>query len=244
MDYLKPPPQYNKMRHRRQSGLWVGSKVAVGGWTPNSISGIVEYWDFSDTSKITAPSNNVTAVVGQKGVYTLGHGTSPKSGLNTLNGLNVIDFGASGTVNLSVTITSVPQPVSYLVVYQGNVIAPGPVIDTNTGRVLYDSGLNTSANKRVMYAGTTVLTGSTGTTSAEQAILTYNGASSQGWINGISDITGNPGANGTGTLFVIGGDNAGVTSYNGHIAFIGIVAGTIASGDRSSWNAWCGKWGL
>lgn len=214
-------------------------------WTPASIPGIVEFWDFSDTSKISAPGNDVASVVGALGAYTLGHGTpAPKSGLTTLNGKNVIDFGAAGTVNLSVTITTIAQPVTYLVVYKGNAITgTQPIIDT-TNRDLYDQALGSSSNKRIMFAGSSIVAGSTATTAAEQAVILLNGASSQLWVNGVSDATGNPGTNTTGSLFVVGGDSSGSISFNGSIAFIGLISGAISSGDRASWNAYCAKWGL
>lgn len=214
-------------------------------FTPANISGIVEYWDFADTSKITSSSGLVTQVTGQLGVYNLtasGAGR-PTTGTRTINSLNTLDFDGSANT-MTATITSVAQALTFLLVYQNDTTANDQRVIDSTSRPLYDAALLSSGGKRAIYAGSSVVAGGAATTNAEQVVAVIDNVSSQVWVNGVSDITGNPGAASTGTTLYIGADTAGNSPFDGRIGFIGLISGTISSGDRALWNTYDSRWGL
>ncbi len=208
------------------------------------VSGMVEYWDFSDTSKITSVGGAVSQVNGQLGVYNLtATGTQkPITGTRTIGTRNALDFDGVDD-QMAATITSVNQPTSWLVVYQ-NDVATGVqqrVFDT-ANRQLYDAAFNGAADKRTIFGGN-LLSGSAGTVNAEQAVIVFNTASSQVWVNGTSDITGDVGTAVTGVTIRVGSDTASAF-FNGRLGFIGMISGSISAGDRALWNTYCSRWGL
>jgi hypothetical protein len=229
--------------------LWSAhaAPAAGGGWSPADITGIVEYWDMSDTGSITQ-SGTVTQVDGQLAVYNLvpqgGGGTGGVSGTRDINGLNVVDFDQAVPQGLKATVSNIAQPFTLLIVYQADLISTDNRWFDSTSRALYDSSYVADASKRLLYAAGGLVMGSVGGTNAEQVVAVFNGASSQAWVNGVSDITGNPGSAGTGTTVHFGSFTTDTTSADGRLAFAGLVSGAISAGDRSDWDDWCARWGL
>ena len=116
--------------------------------------------------------------------------------INLQEGTPSIDFSAGNVYLEHSDGTYNPQPNSVSVVFSIN----------NTGtQIIYDGAGAVSANRQqlwfasnlmYMYAGGSVLSAAhTLTTSVQYAFSLWNGASSEGWINGVSKITGNAGSN-------------------------------------------------
>jgi hypothetical protein len=77
----------------------ITQQQGAGGFDPDSISGLVGWWDASDTSTLTLSGSNVTAWADKSDAgYDLTNvaGTNPTSGA-TVNGLNAVNFSSSNT---------------------------------------------------------------------------------------------------------------------------------------------------
>lgn len=96
----------------------IAAAAPAPAWTPSQIANQLDWWNFADVASITSASNLISAIAGQRGVVNLTQSTGankPKTGLHTINGHNVGNFGtaagagavtfldSSGTVSLSTT---------------------------------------------------------------------------------------------------------------------------------------------
>lgn len=218
-------------------------------WTPASISGIVEWWDFSDTSKITASGGSVTSVA--TSLPSGGHalttpGVAPTTGSDTINAKNVLTFNGTSSV-LSATIASLSAPATILFVGK-NTAASGAqheavIFSAGDGRLFMDN-----AGKVAIYGGTTIVSSATawGTTNPHQVVAVLNGASSAVYVDGGTATTGSIGTKPSLATSVFLGRYFGsaIEFWQGLQGEVAIIAGSIGSGDRASWNSYCARWGL
>lgn len=181
-------------------------------WTPLDLTGLVAWWDASDTATISVSGHDVSAVSDKSGnshqLDVISSGGSPQSGLTTQNGLNAItNVPASNSVlrnghgggTPSITLS---EP--YTIVYAGNVGATG-------GQVIFD---NSGAAANALSGSTNWLVSRASNADTGEAIATglhlfeciYNGASSKMYDNNAQQGGSlNPGAGSMDGLTLTGG---------------------------------------
>ncbi len=95
MDYLNPPPQHNRMRHRRNDSLWVGSKPT--GSYP--IAGYTDWYKADDAAAFTLVSTtHVSAWNDETSTNNWSQGTDANRalrGVDTMNSLATVKFDGS-----------------------------------------------------------------------------------------------------------------------------------------------------
>jgi nicotinamide mononucleotide (NMN) deamidase PncC len=79
---------------------------------------------------------------------------------------------------------------------------------------------------------------------AQQQVAIFNGASSSFWRNAGTAITGNAGSDGMDGIAVFAPDGSLNFGIQGNLGEVVITNSSIASGDRTSWNTYCARWGL
>jgi hypothetical protein len=220
--------------------------VAGGAWTPASIAGLVAWYDASNAASITASAGNVSqwnTLGGSAAGAHLVQATStnqPKTGTRTINAKNVIDCDGSNDW-MAVTFTTIAQPYTVLMVVVSDSASAGTFHDSNDAASRGQDFI--SSSQLALYAGSVVNSGHAMGTVAFQFVSVFNGASSVAYKNGTAGSTVNPGAQ---TLhgLTIGADSSRAGPLDGAYGEIVIVSGVIPSGDRTSWNTYCARWGL
>lgn len=216
-------------------------------WTPAPLSK-EGWWDSSDLNSIISSGGDVSQWNDLSGngnhlVQATG-ANQPKTGTRTLGGLNAIDFDGVDhfmDVTYGATIT---QPNTIFAVAQS---------DVATGQQYIMGGVDaTDRNILIMnatpvwdlYAGTD-LPGGSADTSPHAFGGVFDGVSSELFVDGLSQATGDVGA----------GDSAGLTVgrryatpfryWNGIICELIVIDGTLSTADRQNvegYLAW--KWGF
>lgn len=217
-------------------------------WSPPDLSGVYEGWDASDAGSITESGGAVSSWAGQLSIATLTQSSAPSkpsTGVLTINGLNALGF-TSDVTYMTGTISSLTPPVTFYIVYESSTTGGScRLIDTTGSGMAYDVG-DVSSGNRFIYSGSLVSMGAP-TTNLEQAVVLFDGASSQVWVNDVSQGTGDPGTTNTGVdlfLGVASDLNIASTGYGGKIGELWIQDAAGDATDRSNWSDYCTKWGL
>lgn len=229
--------------------LLMGVPAGAPAWTPASLTNVTEWWDFSDASKITASSNQVSNVATSlpSGGHSLVQATpanQPLTATDTINGRNVIKFDGSND-SLKATVASTSNPVTVFVVAKcANTSGQHDVTCFNSDARVFITGGNIG-----VFAGAFLVSGTAwGTTNPHNVIAVFAGASSAIYIDGSgTPTTGNPSTNPSGAIsLTVGNYLNGVTEpWSGDVAEVAIATGSVSSGDRASWNAYTlAKWGV
>lgn len=219
---------------------------AAGGWTPASLPGLVAWYDASNAGSITSSSGNVSQWNDLSGSgFHLVQGTGanqPDTGVNTLNGLNVIKFIRANSdrmtkSGISTTVTSV------FGVFKNSYTTGTQVpCGTNADAFSYLLGSGGVIN---MFAGAGG-SGSSNSTTNNTAFTAYcliNGASSVLNLNGTSTTT-STGTTTAATAIQVGDAASGGNYWNGDIAEFFMSSSLISGADLTSARTYLtGKWG-
>jgi hypothetical protein len=172
---------------------------ASGAWSPLNLSGLLGWWDASDTATITDTAGAVSALNDKSGngyhFSKVGSGTLT-TGSRTQNGLNVIDSAAGDDAGLSNASLSLTQDVTVAIVFKLDATSGFPTpydSHTTTAFTLFvQSGAWRIATPTSVGAGSPAA--STNTTLAE---VYHNGASTTLTQNGGAATTSSPGTGGS-----------------------------------------------
>ena len=156
----------------------------------------------------------------------------PTGNAVVLNGHNVVQFNGSTTF-MQTPAFAAGQPNTIFIVLKMDTTSPANFICDGVGganrNIFWDPGGN-----RALYAGS-VVSGSAATTSPEIWCGVFNGASSNLWINGILDASGDPGAQNLTNGLNIGsaGDSPPNGALNGYIAEVIIYNTSLSDADKN-----------
>jgi hypothetical protein len=244
-------------------------------FTPASITGLKAWYDAADTSSISLSGSDVTQWNDKSAnAYNLTQGTSarrPSSGVNTLNGRNVITFGGDDILVASTAadwkfLHDSSKATWFIVCYFDTVQEYDSMLNTADGSTqigMYFYRLNDVLGSAVFrgVSGTnvwgfdqgslpdssarsiTLYSDTTNATANLRVKYKLNGGS---WINPSSGSTqavstSNP----THALYVGATDTAGSNGLNGRIAEIIIYTGLLSDTDVDKVNTYLtAKWGL
>lgn len=103
--------------------------------------------------------------------------------------------------------------------------------DDSTNRMLAYKLELTTPDQWSIYAGTAAVSGNAGNSNWNIWSILWNGASSQFWHNGISQATGNPGADNADGL-IIGADRIGTSWWEGYVNSVIICDPSLSDADR------------
>jgi hypothetical protein len=225
---------------RRAHTAWF--PVSSVAWTPASITGVVSWYDATNAASITASSG---AVSQWNDLVSTNHLTQPTgtnqpiTGTATINSLNTINFDGINDW-MAVTFTAL-SPCSVLMVSRTVSGTAGTWHDSNDAASRTQTFISGGI---AVYAGSVVATGhAISANETLQFVSVFNGASSVLYKGGAAGSTNNPGAQ---TLhgLTIGADSSRAGPFSGVYGEIVVVNGVISSGDRTSWNTYCARWGL
>ncbi len=233
-----PQPRNPSLRNQR---------LGSGAWTPASLSGLVSWFDFSDTSKITASGGAVSDVAPSGGSNT-GHlvqatgANQPTTGVDTINGRNTIKFTAASNTYLTITSVTAAQPLTmfFVVKYATTGLANSQLtgFDAVGSVTLYQETGNWA-----LFAGGDIRSATAVDTSAHQLVVLANGGASQIWLGGSSIVSGNAGTSGWGGTFTLGTDSGHTASFNGDFGEFALCTGD-QTASQTNWNSYCARWGL
>ncbi len=215
-----------------------------GGFVPTDIAGCLLWLDASQIVGLndgdpvstwadeSGNGNDVTQSNAQE---------KPTYQTNELNGLPVVNFtptGGGGTKEFLRRTFSSPlaQPGTvFVVVRSQSTTDSGKIFDgVGSGRWL----IQPSGGTWQIFAGSTVLSGGTADTNWHVFSLIFNGASSEVFVDGVSTITGNPGAANFDGI-TLGGDNgSGTSPLTGDEAEVIIYNSALGTTDRQTVEAY------
>ena len=213
---------------------------AGSSWTPADLTGLVAWWDASDTATITHDDTGAVSAWADKSGngYSLTQPTStrrPTTGATSLNSLNVLTFDGGDDI-ISATLAQ-SQPFTIATVWRD---VPGDArwYSSASNDVQYISWLG-------IYAGTAVLNGPAYTPNTwAYSTHIFNGSSSVVRLNGTAGSTGNPGATAmSGSLWI--GSRTGSFYLTGNVAEFIVAAGALTGSDLTDLETYLSdKWGL
>ena len=173
--------------------------------------------------------------------------SQPTSGTRTMNSLNVLDFdGTTDVMQNNPSTIAASQPFTVWAVVERDTDKYGRVLTQQSPAILvaFFTGDRT-------YSGTTsVIQGTSGdapTATPLIARFTFDGASSSAHIDGVQTASGNMGTTGftTGKNTRIGAYQPGTQNFDGAIAEMIVVDGTLTAGEISQTETYLAdKWGI
>lgn len=191
-------------------------------FSPLSLSGLVAWYDASDTATITASGGAVSQWNDKYGTNHVTQGTAawkPTTGTRTQNGKNVLDFDGNDYLSVAVTVS---QPWTVYVFHASD--DPGAGQYQFFGQ--YAGSMPTfyiEGNVYKLYAGSVVTSAIAETSAFRFAAAVANGASSKGYVDG-STFTGSAGATGL-PGFNIGSFSGGLVGLDGVIGEVIVCSG-------------------
>ena len=230
-----------------QLGISIGIPSTLGkvaAFSPLDLSPVL-WLDASDTSTITESGGSVSQWDDKSGNGNdVTQGTAalqPTTGTRTLNGLNVLDFiddrlgGTFAGGNIAQPFTLVAVATSDLATAGYRYIAHGDSPSSYLGFI-------GSAN--LALGGGVVLTSSTGGTDPHIIVATANSTSSLIRVDG-NETTGDAGTRAFNTPFGIGAFSTPASYWDGTIAEIIVVDGTLTADQITATESYlASKWGI
>ena len=229
-------------------GLGLGIPYSLGGpkeaaFSPLDLSPTV-WLDASDTSTITEVGGAVSQWDDKSGngydVAQPSAAGQPTTGTRTLNSLNVIDFDGNDKL-YTASGSNILQPNTVFFVFE---------TDVNTLQYAFDSRSSSAARHYFILDTTygiesgTLISGGTTDFDPHIARIVYNGASSSLFIDAVSTITGNTGPE-QWELLGVGARRDGLAGFDGAIAELIVVNGTLTAGEISDTETYlANKWGI
>lgn len=221
------------------------------GFAPTDISGLFVWIDASDTSTITHSSGSVSQINDKSGNgrhFTQSTGSlQPVTGVETLNGLNVLDFPSSDKMEWTLSSASRSDPWTVFMVVKS--IAKGRVnlsLGSNNGfaPVTWDefdkvgfliggliwSGTGPHISNWVIHTTTSSYSGSTATMAA-----LINGSTYNTYSGSMNEMSGK---------FWLNGDSAGAMA-DAHMAEVIIYKATLTTDERAAVHSYLNaKWAV
>jgi hypothetical protein len=219
--------------------------VAAAAFTPTDIASLAAWWDASDESTITDVYGSVSQWDDKSGNGRhASQGTAslqPITGTRTINGLNVIDF-TNGDRLTTGTFGPITQPLEIWAVVQFDSSTVGYITEGLDSSNRFTTGH--FSNLWVLNAGN-FLDGTTTVATALHAIRAlFDTTSSELWVDGASEITGNAGSNELDGLN-IGGRYDNANWVDGRIAEILLFNDELSAGDVTDLETYlANKWGV
>lgn len=213
------------------------------------VAGYVAWYDASDTGSITASGGRVSQwndLSGNGWHLTQGTaGLQPLTGSVSVNGLNAIAFGyfsASGADNAmdSPAGLTISQPNTTFLVVRLDANGNGFMIDGLSGRQI----LGTTNPNYAIYAGSFVSSSAADTTGAHVWSANFNGASSELFIDGASNATGDASTGNYTAGLRVGRASTDNVPASGRVCEIIFYSSLLGTTNRQSVEAYLkAKWG-
>ena len=180
------------------------------------------YWGPDATWSAGAPVAWPCVVTGLDAAPA-GSGTT----LGALNGVPCPVLNGSGRYQTAAFASSVAQPYALVAVHYLSATGAFATVHDGISSVARAAGIYTSANPPLwrVSAGATITSGSAVARTALVTRTVFNGASSEGYVNGAVALSGNAGANAL-TGLTIGAFFDGTLGFIGSIALVAIFHGT------------------
>lgn len=207
--------------------------------------------DASDTGTITESGGSVSqwddkSTNGNNFVQATGS-SQPATGTRTINSLNVVDFNGSTTfLENNPSTFAAAQPFTIFAVAEHDTDVYSRIFTQLGANVLF-AFINTERT----YSGAGLFVyGTTGDAPTGSPLLlryTFDGASSNGFIDGVQTVSGNFGTNEfeTGRVVRIGANESGVQALDGAVGEIFLVQGTLTAQQISDAETYLAdKWGI
>lgn len=237
--------------------------AASGAWTPASLSGLVAWYDASNSGSIHDTSGSVDQWddLSGNGNHQTASGTArPTTGASTINSLNVLTFdGGTDTMScaLASNITGANHTAAGVIVMDGSVNYAEWISVYQTGSADWNSATSWVPAARDTASSTDLRTYSNG---SRRGVITTSGLSSVHVVIAISDGTnGQIYVDGTGgtaeswttpslnaDILRIGAGNEGgvVNRWPGRIAEVVYCTAALGTTDRNALEAYLkAKWG-
>jgi hypothetical protein len=240
------------MQYKHQTIAIVCSERPEVPFTPPSVSGLLAWYDASDTATLTLSGSEVTQWDDKSGNdfhLTRGLGqTGPASGTRTKNGLNVVDFvntaGGTGGKYVNDAGAMLPADGEYdifavwvhdnvganfsAVAYFGTGTEHGMRMETTTeSNIVCSVGGGAQALGATRTAGTwRQVTGELGSTGGQPIVIRQDGAADNS-----STLTGAPNS---GSTFCIGARVGGGRSLDGAVGEVLIYRPSLSDTDRDA----------
>lgn len=215
--------------------------IGVGGvqWTPIQLGSSLKLWLRADLG-VTLNGSTVSAWADQSGN---GRNATQGTAANqptytTLGNQAALTFDGANDLLDCVNIGSIAQPFTFWIV--------GKATDNNVNRTLVDSASGGRISVYMsapiaLFAGAAVGSGLTmGTTNARVLECRFDGASSFVRQDATQSANINPGADGTGQTR-IGANSSASAFYNGTIAEVALVSGSMSATDRAAMRSYLGS---
>lgn len=218
--------------------------VAAGPWNPKKLPNLIAWYDFSDTSTITASAGAVSAVADKSGNgFNLAQVTSakkPVTGSHTLNSRNVLFCtSAGGPQYVHGSHTSLSTSSTLVVVKLASSSVESPIVDTDdTGnrQTFYGSA---SGGKYQVFGGTAAVasTQAQDTTAHVWCVCFNPGSAATVYMDGGTNIMAgtNPGSAPAASIR-LGADAYDTINSGGNMDIAEVVrcSGIMAAGDRAA----------
>jgi hypothetical protein len=224
--------------------------AAAGGFSPDDISGLVGWWDASDTSTITSSSGDVSQWDDKSGnARHFAQATSarrPKTGAHTINSLNVISFTSASQHYMDTGSFTLAQPLTAIfVVERSTFVTFSGVLSGVGGNLQIGYTASGGSNTAKYYAGSNeVVSYDPGTAAAVLESYIINGASSASFKDGAAAGTGNPGSSGSTTGLRLAERNLFAYSNNRYAEVV-VYDTALGTTDREAVEDYLAdKWGL
>lgn len=208
--------------------------------------------DASDTATITASSGSVSQWDDKSGngrhVSQATAANQPTTGVDTLNGLNVLSFAFDSLVSASFQVA---QPFTTIFVFRTSsaaqqafsILMDGARLGSG-GRAIVFANASNIGNVSSMDAGTRVDTGALTTSTSYAWATTFNGASSSTRRGGVAS-TINPGTSGIASGVQISSAVVSTVSFTGTIAEVIVVGSTLTAQQMTDLATYISeKWGV
>jgi hypothetical protein len=191
---------------------------------PNTISGLLYYWDPNTLS--ASDGTAISALAATNGGVSLLQGTPARQPVvATVGGQRVIRFTPDGTATnndelLATLSGTVAQPVTIVIVHS---------IDGTGIQQILDGGVQilTSTTALQAFAGTTISKPITLPDALGVTVVTFNGASTKIYRNGGAPFIANAGANAMTTSFRVGRSGTAERPLTGDVGKIAVYSGAL-----------------
>lgn len=205
---------------------------------PSDIANLLTYYDAGITASITASGSNVTAFAGQAGPTLNDVSGSVLTGVNTLNGLNVMTFNGTGRIRQASGAGGTTPFTMFAVAKSAGSTGGNQWVLSGNGAdgagLLGVEGGNWAANAG---AGAQQ-SGAAFNTQARRIIIVCNGGSSAMYVDGTQYAIGDPGTNGIAADAVIGANAFDSGNFNGDFAGGGTYSRVLNSTEIADLDAW------
>ena len=216
-------------------------RFAVAGFDPLSIGWTHAVW--AEDPDWTPPADGAAVSswrnAGSNGTaLTEGTGSAQPIYRASFAGLNSKPaVECTGTQTIRTTAGGVlSQPVTIVAVGKFTSTAGRTLVSGTFGNPMR---VATATNTWRLYEGGATIDGGTADTNEHLFIVTYDGASSQYEIDGAVAHSGNPGTTGMEGLTLFSTEAASPGTQNtGVLAFVGVLDGTLTSGEKADLLAW------